>query len=385
MTNIISKILLNKKFFSKLNIHFFIVFFTLIPFYSSKFYGYENIKLDKTYLNRNLEHPYILGSGDLIKIKVSEFLPDLESIYRIDGEGKIFIPNLGNLYISGLTSKELEKILVEKFYEILYESNVQVEILQYRSLRVNVKGEVNSPGLITLPGQGEMISAKKKDNDSSMSDFNIENYPFINKNFPTLYDVIRKAGGITLNSDLENIIVIRKNSISKGGGQIKATINFLDYINNKNLNNNIRIFDEDIILIKQGNKLDKSTLKKAMKTNLNPKYIEVLITGKVVNKGKYTLSKITTLNDAIEFAGGKTPISGKVTLARIQGDGEVMKKTINYKKSHKPGSSFNPYLMEGDIIYVGSSNFNKASAIISEITAPISGIVNAYYLYKVFD
>ena len=84
----------------------------------------------------------------------------------------------------------------------------------------------------------------------------------IYSDFPTLYDAIRKAGGITLNSDLENIEVIRKNPISKGGGLVKAKINFLDFLYNQNTQNNIRIFDEDTIIVNKTEKNDKSLLQK---------------------------------------------------------------------------------------------------------------------------
>ena len=57
--------------------------------------------------------------------------------------------------------------------------------------------------------------------------------------FPDLYSVLKKAGGITAFSDLSNIQVIRKNPLSKGGGKIKAEINFIDVIQLSDDTNNI--------------------------------------------------------------------------------------------------------------------------------------------------
>ena len=114
-----------------------------------------------------------------------------------------------------------------------------------------------------------------------------------------------------------------------------------------------------------------------MTTNLNPRMIEVSISGKVENRGIYTLSKVA-INDAIAFAGGKSPISRKITLGRINGDGSVIKKNIKYKKTSKKEANL-IYLMQGDIVHVGSSIYSKTASVISELTAPISGIVNTYY------
>ena len=43
--------------------------------------------------------------------------------------------------------------------------------------------------------------------------------------FPTVFDAIKSAGGITTYSDLSSIEIIRKNSISNGGGKIKKNVN----------------------------------------------------------------------------------------------------------------------------------------------------------------
>ena len=395
MLKVLNKISSKQKFF-KINFFYkiFIISLILVPSINYKsFSNQELFKLDKTYLDKKVEHPYILGSGDLINIEISRFLPKSNLNYRIDGSGNINIYELGRIYVSGLTISELEKILRDKYKDIIFDNEIKVSILSYRPIRVNVQGEVYSPGLIILKGQSSfsdfkngstfLDTNKSEDNSNQIYDPNILKINY--RNFPTLYDAIRGAGGLTLNSDLENIQIIRKNSISNGGGSIKAKINFENFINNRQPNYNIRLFDGDIIILGKAVEKDKAMLLKAMRTNLNPKLIDVQVSGRVRNGGPYKLSRLSTLNDAIEFAGGKLPISGKITLGRINGDGSIITKKINYKKSGKRGSESNPYLMQGDIINVGSSSFNKTTSIINEITAPISGLVNVYYLYKVFE
>ena len=67
--------------------------------------------------------------------------------------------------------------------------------------------------------------------------------------FPTLFDTIRAAKGITLFSDLSNITVIRKTSRTNEHKNIKAEIDLWDLFLSGNQSKNIRIFDGDTIFI----------------------------------------------------------------------------------------------------------------------------------------
>ena len=51
-------------------------------------------------------------------------------------------------------------------------------------------------------------------------------------------------------------------------------------------------------------------------------------------------------------------------------------------KKAKRGSYKNPFLMSGDIIYIGKSNLNIANEVISEFFCPFT---NLYGAYKFFD
>ena len=48
--------------------------------------------------------------------------------------------------------------------------------------------------------------------------------------FPTLYDFLKKSGGITFYSDLKKIKIVRKDTLSNGGGHKTININFLETI-----------------------------------------------------------------------------------------------------------------------------------------------------------
>ena len=112
----------------------------------------KSISLDKKYLKRTSEDFYILDSGDSLKIIVSRDYPELTSNVIINGEGSVYLPILKTIYVKGLTIKELNGILNEAYKEFVKYPEVNSYVINYRPIKVFIKGEVNSPGRYTLKG-----------------------------------------------------------------------------------------------------------------------------------------------------------------------------------------------------------------------------------------
>ena len=102
---------------------------------------------------------------------------------------------------------------------------------------------------------------------------------------------------------MSNIVLIRKNSLTNGGGRKKTKVNFLDFFEEGNFNQNLRIYDGDFIKIGRSEKSSTYQLSKAIKSNLNPKFIQVFISGRVESPGVYQLTKNSTLQDALSISG----------------------------------------------------------------------------------
>ena len=197
-----------------------------------------------------------------------------------------------------------------------------------------------------------------------------------------MFDVLQKAGGITNYSKLSEIELIRKDSISNGGGSKKTTINFLDFINNNALSNNLRVLDNDIIIVKRSDSELTKQLSQALKSNLNPKFVDVFVTGRVKIPGKTSVSSSSSLSDAIDVSGGAKFIRGNITFIRFNKDGSTDKRIFPYSSKNKRGSYKNPYLRNGDIIRVGDSIASNTAEILQEFVSPFLGI---YGTYKIFD
>ena len=381
------------------------------------------------YLEKKIENDYIIGPGDILEIIASRIVSSGQSSYSVDGNGTINLPNLNRIYVEGLTINELTNLLNERYNEFIISPSVEINVLAYRPIRIVVNGEVESPGVHTLLGsiafnknslsfnnsinqnqedilQDRASSYLNRSNNSTpfQSNFNnqlqstlidsntINNFSTNDSNlnkinpelnfFPTIFDAIKKADGVTFYSDLTKVKVTRINSISNGGDRIQTTINFLDVIKNGDSKKNIRIYDGDVITIAKTDVPISGQISSAVLSNLNPKYIPVFVTGRVIAPGSHTVSKKSALNDAIAIAGGTKIIKGPVTFIRYNQDGSLDQRKFRINKRKKRGSYKNPYLKSGDIIFVGNSPFNIASDLLTEVTRPFIGIYGTYNLFS---
>ena len=200
--------------------------------------------------------------------------------------------------------------------------------------------------------------------------------------FPTVFDAIRSAGGITRNSKLSEVELIRKNSFSDGGGRKKTILDFEKVIYRGDVTQNIRIYDGDTIKIERDENNNLLQITKAYKSNLNKKFINVIVSGRVKNPGTLSLSKLSTLNDAIDVAGGVKILKGKTRFLRLKDDGTIDKRKIRYSRANVRGSYKNPYLKEGDLIFIDDSFISSTNELVTEITQPLTGVFSTYGLIK---
>lgn len=352
--------------------------------------------LSVDYLKNLPSNDYIIGPGDQLKIIISRDYPELSSATTVDGEGTIYLPRLNRIYVNELSINELNEILNKAYSDFVRFPSVEVEIIKYRPIKVFVDGEVHNPGLVTLAGSLFL----KNDDFVTLSNTSQSLNNAINKRdeatfnyfgnttsnyFPTVFDAIRESGGVTQYSNLANIEVIRKNNLSNGSGKISTTINLENVLLTGDNSQNIRIYDSDIIKIKKSDMANKNMFYKGVLSNLNPKFLNVFVFGRVNNPGNVKVSRLGALSDAIEIAGGAKLVKGQLTFLRFNNDGTIDKRKFRYKKNAKRGSFKNPLLEEGDLIVIGNSPLSLANEIISEVTSPFVGIFSTYGLIQAIN
>jgi len=354
----------------------------------------SKIDLNIDYLDNLPINDYILGPGDKIKIIVSREYEELSSTTTIDGEGTIYVPRLNRIYVEGLTLNELNKILNKAFRKFVKFPAVEVQVIEYRPIRVFVQGEVENPGLQLLEGSFFVNNFIKKDSELSeakraeIDTGNIRRSTSQNYKttfFPTVFDALRESGGITHFSDLSNIKLIRRNNLSNGSGKIQTTLNFEDVLTTGDTSQNIRIYDSDVIIVGKSDTDNKAFLRKAILSNLNPKFIEVFVTGRIKRPGLTKVSKANVLSDAVDIAGGAKVLRGPVTFLRFNNDGTIDKRKFGFSGNATRGSYENPYLKSGDLIVIGDYPLASINQIITEFTSPIVGMFSTYGLIKAIN
>jgi polysaccharide export outer membrane protein len=97
------------------------------------------------------QHEYVLGPGDSLEVQVVG-RDDFNAHVRIDANGNIQVPFLGNVQASGRTApqlgEELAKALVVGGY--FAKPIMRVDIVGYASQYITVLGAVANPGLVSI-------------------------------------------------------------------------------------------------------------------------------------------------------------------------------------------------------------------------------------------
>ena len=250
--------------------------------------------------NLNIATPdnYVLGPGDEVIIDV---WGDAQSsaAYTISPDGKIFVPNVGPITLSGLTMSEATRRVrgsLGLIYEGLYDGSVQMKLSlgSIRSIQVNVMGEVGRQGTYTLPS------------------------------LATLFHALHVSGGVNNLGTLRSIKLFRE-------GKLYSEVDVYDYILNGKSDSDIALRDGDLISVMAYGKL-------------------VEISGEVKRPMFYEMRAGETVADIVDFAGGFTNEANNrvVSVTRRQG-GQYQSFTVE-------NGDFDKFVVEdGDVVSIAGS------------------------------
>lgn len=158
---------------------------------------------------------YRIGAGDLIQIQVFQ-IEDLERQVRVDNEGMISLPLIGNLKAAGLTRTELENEITRSYgAKFLQDPQVSVLIQEFTSQRITVSGAVAKPG----------------------------NYPLEGATQLTLQQALAEAQGVSDLASRRNVVVFR----SIGGQKMIARFDLVEIESGKAPDPDI--FGGDIVVV----------------------------------------------------------------------------------------------------------------------------------------
>ena len=201
--------------------------------------------------NMNIATPqnYRLGPGDAVIIDIyGASQRTIQSTVSPDGE--VTIEGYGPVNVSGLTVAQANARLRNTLGSRYRSSRVKLTVGQTKTIMVNVMGEVKAPGTYTLSA------------------------------FATVFHALYMAGGTNNLGTLRNIKVYRHN-------RLVTVVDIYDYILNGKLTGNVRLADNDVIVV-------------------GPYDCLVNISGKVKRPMFYEMKKNESLNSVLKYAGGFT-------------------------------------------------------------------------------
>ena len=235
---------------------------------------------------------YVLGAGDQVIIDIwgaSQLVID----EVISPKGYLTIAGVGPIKLSGMTVTQATKRAKDVLSKYYSGSSITLSLANTRSVKVEIVGEVVTPGSYTLSA------------------------------FSTLFNALYMAGGISDLGSLRDIKVYRN-------GKVVSSIDVYDYIMNGNNKGNIRLQDNDLIIV-------------------SPYEAVVNIQGKVKRPMMYEMKAQESLANLLKYTGGLTGDAYDRNIRVIRKSGREYSVHTVMKDSF---SSFN--LADGDSIYVDS-------------------------------
>ena len=235
---------------------------------------------------------YLVGPGDQIIVDVYGASQRTVS-ETVSPDGTITIPGYGPIQLAGLSVSAAKEKLRSTLGSRYSSSRINMTVGQTRSILINVMGEVKVPGTYTLSA------------------------------FATVFHALYMAGGINDLGTLRNIKVFR------GGHQI-STVDIYDYILNGRMTGNVRLQDNDVIIV-------------------GPYDALVEIEGNVKRPMFYEMRKNESVSTLLKYAGGFTGNAYKKSVRLHRKTGRL--KSV-YNVEEFDMSSFQ--VDDGDIVSVDS-------------------------------
>lgn len=106
----------------------------------------------------NLDPNYILGFGDVLQLQLVGQKNEIIEVSLLR-DGSITLPNIGKIFLSGLSLQEATKIIKTKFEISFIGVDVFVTLLNIRDIQILVSGNAFNPGPYTLNGNSNLFHA----------------------------------------------------------------------------------------------------------------------------------------------------------------------------------------------------------------------------------
>ncbi|MGI8959974.1 MAG: SLBB domain-containing protein [Bryobacteraceae bacterium] len=261
----------------------------LLPIYGARLFD----RVPSTFAPADLvpvTSDYIVGPGDEIDVQVWGQL-NFRRRLTVDRAGAIFLSQVGSITVAGLRFSQLQDALRSAIGHIYRNFDINVNMGQLRSIQIFVVGQARRPGAYTV---------------SSLS---------------TLVNALFASGGPSSRGSLRDIQL-------KRAGTLITHFDLYDLLLHGDKSKDVRLLPGDVIFI----------------PGIGP---QIAISGSVESAAIYELKGGTTLAEALECAGGLSPISAaqRAILERVNQNAALETQNVQLT-----GRGLATPLQNGDII-----------------------------------
>jgi polysaccharide biosynthesis/export protein len=249
---------------------------------------------------------YRIGPKDLVEIKVFEE-PQLNGERRVDEDGNVTLPLIGDVPAAGLTEAEFATRLTSVLSKYFQRASVEIHVREFRSRPISLIGAVKQPG--PLPYSGRW----------------------------TLLEALTAAGGL-IEGYGDSIYVLRR---AENGLSDQVTISVADLMVKALPSANLPLYANDLVNVPAAEK------------------VIVYCLGEFATAGALTFAggERVTLLAAIAHAGGLSERAARTILIKRSGaGGRAEEFEVDYKRV-LAGKEPDPELRAGDVLVAKESFF----------------------------
>ena len=273
------------------------------------------------------DHPELVMPVTTMTGATATIASSLPSGYTVSADGKIQFPYAGDFKVAGLTEQQARDLLAERLAHYIKQPEVTLRVLDYRSQRVYVDGEVKLPGIV-----------------------HIDDIPL------SLPEALNRSGGITPLGDQSRVSITREGKtywinmprLIAGGA------------------------DPSHIMLNSGDMLRVRSSEES----------KVFVVGEVTKPTTLTLRNgRLSLNEALGEAGGVNPLTANATQIYVIRNASDAQPTVYHLDAQSPvmfALAENFELKAKDVVYVDAASMVRFNRIISLIlpTAQTLTIIN---------
>jgi polysaccharide export outer membrane protein len=162
----------------------------------------------------NLPPGYVVGESDVLHINVWKE-QDLTQTVVVRTDGKISLPLINEIMVSGMTPLQIQELIAEKLKSYINNPQVTVTVTDIRSKKAFITGEVLRPGSYSLNAQTSVLQ------------------------------LIAQAGGFTPFAKRDSIVILR----TEDGKMTRMKFQYKEVVKGNKAEQNIDLHPGDTVVV----------------------------------------------------------------------------------------------------------------------------------------